>query len=432
MNCWFSTDAQNFNAEERIEKVVDYSSIETRIQELEQRYSAIPSVAEPPATTLDIIGESRREGNWEALLVYFLKSDNPHGFETDVLRAFLDALESHTETTFSPRAYDIEHVTIESQVATGQGIPDALIWVDQEWFICLELKVASQESNEQTVRYADAAEFGDLTVSTYDPANSHYFYIAPDSATKSTSEAFVDISWEHIVDSLEDLLITAQGRYPAKSGAQYADFIDTIKEELNMTDYEEYKRDKALLGIKYSDAIREVNKAFTEVLEDERQSWSDDFRAAVASTDRTWITDQSLSKYAQVFPPAWVYFGDSNSVPESNKDGLTSVNYECEINETNLAAQELTIIFKSVKHDDDDLRAHVDEYIAEKVSEIERDYDINRLSGNSRKIFRFTVPFNLEAGHTVGGRMAHGILKRSGLTDELTVAFQNAVESYEE
>ncbi|MFC6722372.1 MULTISPECIES: PD-(D/E)XK nuclease family protein [Halobacteriales] len=48
-----------------------------------------------PVPTLNIIGEEHLEAHWQSLLVYFLEESNPHGFGTDVLVAFLEAVDAH-------------------------------------------------------------------------------------------------------------------------------------------------------------------------------------------------------------------------------------------------------------------------------------------------------------------------------------------------
>ncbi len=91
------------------------TNLENDLQEIENQIS---DVDRPPATTLDILGAAKRERYWEALLVYFLNPDNPHGFGTDVLAAFLNALSDHEGTSLSPRLYNLERVTVQSQVPT--------------------------------------------------------------------------------------------------------------------------------------------------------------------------------------------------------------------------------------------------------------------------------------------------------------------------
>jgi len=117
----------------------------------------------PPETTLEILGQSRVEQRWEELLVYFLDSTNPHGFDTDVLRAFLSALYSHGDTSMFGSLRNLENVEVSSQVSTGNGIFDILLRRPDKWFVCIELKVDSPETSAQTERYAEATRLGDPT-----------------------------------------------------------------------------------------------------------------------------------------------------------------------------------------------------------------------------------------------------------------------------
>lgn len=232
---------------------------DTLLQEIEEQ---IVNIDRPPATTLDILGEAKRERYWEDLLIYFLDSGNPHGFGIDALAAFLNALSAHEGTSLPPIRHDLGQVKVQSQVPTGDGSFDILLWCEDEWYVVIELKVDAAETGAQTRRYAQATKLGDLEVSQHSGA-SEYVYLAPGSAHSSKSETFIDVSWEHVVPYLEDVLRTSHGQYTSKSRAQFADYLDTIQQTLNMDEFTTISEETKLYT-EHSDAIDRLVQAYKD------------------------------------------------------------------------------------------------------------------------------------------------------------------------
>ncbi|WP_239640201.1 PD-(D/E)XK nuclease family protein [Halorubrum coriense] len=235
------------------------TTLETHLQDIEER---LAGVDRPPTTTLDILGEAKRERYWEDLLVYFLDSSNPHGFGSDVLQAFLNAITAHDSTSLSSTRSDLGQIEVHSQVPTEDGVFDILLWCEDAWYVVIELKVDAAETGVQTRRYAQATELGDLDVSQHDGV-SEYVYLAPGNARSSKSETFVDISWESVVPYFEDVLRTSHGQYPSKSYAQFADYLDTIQQTLNMDDFTTIS-DETKLYTEYADTIDRLVQAYED------------------------------------------------------------------------------------------------------------------------------------------------------------------------
>ena len=101
------------------------TTLEADLLEIEE---LLANVDRPPATTLDILGEAKRERFWEQLLAYFLDPNNPHGFNGDVLAAFMHALAEHAGTSLPPLRHQLGQVDVQSQVPTGDGPFDILLW----------------------------------------------------------------------------------------------------------------------------------------------------------------------------------------------------------------------------------------------------------------------------------------------------------------
>ncbi len=153
--------------------------------------------------------------------------------------------------------------------------------------MCVELKVDAAETGAQTRRYAQATKLGELVVSQHDGV-SEYVYLTPSRARPSKSETFVDVSWEHVVPYLEDVLRASHGQYPSKSYAQLADYLDTIQQTLNMDEFDIISEETKLYT-KYADTtdrlmqsyeddkakiFNRLETAFFTDLEGDREGWT--------------------------------------------------------------------------------------------------------------------------------------------------------------
>ena len=278
--------------------------------QLENLQQELDNIERPPETTLEILGQSRAEQQWEELLVYFLDSTNPHGFGADVLRGFLRAIYSHSDTAISGPLRNLEDVEVSSQVSTGNGIFDILLQQRDEWFVCIELKVDSPETNAQTDRYAEATMLGELNTRQHSGTNE-YVYIAPEDAPASVSEDFVDITWEQIVAELETVLTDGFGKYPSKSSAQLADFIDTIQLELNMGDINEIS-EETVLYTEYAETINRVHDAFERDKTRIYNSLEETFFAEFGHDE--WDSNTRPSAYIQFYKPEWRKIGPGTNI----------------------------------------------------------------------------------------------------------------------
>lgn len=275
-------------------------SINEQIEAIRQQ---LDSTERLPVPTLEVIGEEQVEAHWQSLLVYFIRQGNPHGFGSDVLSAFLDAVKFHSKTELKPESYDADKINIQSEVPTGNGVVDLLITHEDDWFMCIELKVRSSETGNQTVRYANASHLGNLAVSEYE-SRREYLYLAPESSSEPISDLFVSISWHQIVSELENVLREGQGQYPAKSTAQLADYIDTIKRELNMTDTNEISEETKLY-IEHHDLVDRLKDSF----KDERKSLYRQLKQAFFDGSDIdpdyWQVNNSPKRYINFYKESW-------------------------------------------------------------------------------------------------------------------------------
>lgn len=332
---------------------MDAEHIETQLNELSRRLKALPEVAEPPPTTLQVLGRGRREGYWQRLLVHFLTPDEPHGLGTDVLECFLRAVENHPDLDFEFSRLDLEEVEIESEVSTERGRPDLIIWSGEEWFLCIELKIDSGEGDDQTQRYVDVDSFADIDVAKQDIPTSghHYLYLAPEDAPAPEATEFTVMPWQSISSAFRSFLQDTQGEYPFRTTVQLNDFVDTIRTELTMTEYKENRSEKVELAIEHYESINEVLGALEEFCDDLKQRWPDWFlEQSPEGWDDTWNTSRTRT-YIHVYRDNWVVDRDVDDVKES---GLY-VTWEARIVERYIGNQKIVYRIK-LKGTDEELQ----------------------------------------------------------------------------
>lgn len=236
------------------------------------------------ATTLEIIGRSGSERDWQNLLAYFLDPSEPHSMGTTVLEAFITVIAAHPETSVSGLTDDLDTVTVETEVSTPpKGFADLLIWVQGEWFICIEMKVDASETDNQTERYAKAPRLGNLVKDTHEAqgGESQYVYLAPDDASPpKQTDKFVEVPWRDVVSNIEAQL-TADAE-KSQSRTQLSEFLQTIKKRLNMDEYDaiseeaqlyaEYKSEMKNIRKEYENELNRLKDTMKEALENEFQA----------------------------------------------------------------------------------------------------------------------------------------------------------------
>jgi hypothetical protein len=58
---------------------MDVEVLTDRLDEIRRHLDRLPEIREPPPTTRQLLGQGRREGDWQRYLAYFLTPDAPHG-----------------------------------------------------------------------------------------------------------------------------------------------------------------------------------------------------------------------------------------------------------------------------------------------------------------------------------------------------------------
>ena len=165
------------------------------------------------------------------MLFHFLRANRAHGLEPSLLEHVLEALSDREDVVFEFSRFELEDIRTVLEVRTTVGRPDAITWVDYEWFICWELKVTASEGSDQTQRYVDVPQFNSIGLDKDDiPASGHhYIYLAPAAGEPPRTDAFLHVTWEWMATTMQDFLAESYGAYPTRTTAQLSDFIDTIK-----------------------------------------------------------------------------------------------------------------------------------------------------------------------------------------------------------
>lgn len=250
-------------------------SLTDRIAEFRDRLAILPEADEPPPTTLQVLGRGHQEQDWQRLLFHLLSPDAAHGLEHALLEHLLVALSEREDLAFTFSRFDLDDIQVEQEVITASGRPDGIIWSATDWFICWELKVTASEGDEQTPGYVDDPVFRSIDLEKDDVPDGghHYVYLAPADASGPAAADFVHVSWEWVAAELQAFLAESHGEHPARTTAQIDDFIETIRTQLTMTDYQENQREKVRLYIDHYDEISEVADAFEERWSEFEDTW---------------------------------------------------------------------------------------------------------------------------------------------------------------
>jgi len=279
--------------------------LRTQIEEFASAFAAIPAITEPPKTSLEIARRQTTEKYWNRFLRYFLDPTAPHGFKSDFLREFIELVEQHTDAVGLIDA-GIDEVKIQSEVRSDRGRPDLLIFLEGEWFICIELKVTATESGEQTKEYARSKQLGNLDVSAYDEENRLYLYLTKYSQSAPSSGSFSRIYWSDVESSMGQFLQNARGQYTARAMSQLADFRDTIrKETMSHQPYDTQQQEYVELYLEKADAIDTVRQAFDRMVQNQTDTWATRFleHYRPESWDDTWNCPGD--KYGKIFKDEW-------------------------------------------------------------------------------------------------------------------------------
>lgn len=96
-----------------------FGSIEQELAELSTQLAALPEADEPPPTTLQVLGRSHQERDWQQLLVHFLTPNTAHGLGPAVLEHLLMALSDRPELDYAFSRFDLETTQVALMSLSG-------------------------------------------------------------------------------------------------------------------------------------------------------------------------------------------------------------------------------------------------------------------------------------------------------------------------
>lgn len=293
--------------------------LEERLRELRISLEALPSVSEPPKTTLRILGSAKSEQYWNTLLAYFLDPSQPHGFGPDLLKSFLDRVQLETDIDLEYFHRDIEGVAVDTEITSPQDNRlDIVIRAPDAWFVWIEAKVESSEGARQTRRYVDDTHLGGEEKATYPEDGQHYLFLSKEYAPDSIADEFEDLYWRHVVAAFRDEINRSHGQYPERSVNQLREFLSTIIRVTSMEDddFTQIQKEKVRLLSEYRDDIDDLLDAAESLRQRSIEEWPELFRSHL--DDELWTEEWHIrkdhGKWGCIFREGW-YLEDDDLEP---------------------------------------------------------------------------------------------------------------------
>lgn len=404
---------------------MDLDLTESHLLNLKREYDALPDSTEPPPTTLQILGRSKKERDWQDLLTHFLSAEEAHGLNTAVLEQVLSGLSSRPDIEFAYSRRDLEDIQVEAEVATTNGRPDLVIWSDGNWFICIELKISSSETADQTQRYVDLDAFDGINLAKESiPAENHYYvYLAPANASEPTSDEFISLSWQWLVGELQSFLSASYGEYPARTTAQLTDFIDTIRSELTMTEHQANQREKVALALEHYEAITDVLDELEKYIENLQRTWPDWFlEENPQGWDENWHTVETDTSYAKIYRDEWMvnYPGDEENVKKSD----LAIYWEIRLAERFLGENRINPRIIVTGQDDDLLDTFRKNFYSERIQTAATD-ELTAISADANKEIHLQDWSNNTYDRIVEGNYWFEFNQGQGFTATVIEAFED-------
>lgn len=295
--------------------------LKDRFRELRTSLEALPEVTEPPKPMLRILGSARAEQKWNTLLAYFLDPTQPHGFDADLLKAFLDKVGQVTDDEIDYYHRDIEKITVETEVTSPQNNrPDIVLRASEEWFVCIESKVDAPQEEGKPERYVEDSHLGNEAKSEYPEDGHHYLFLSKEFAPNVTADGFEDIYWRNVVEAFQEKLKLSHGRHPERSVSQLEDFLSTIIMVTNMENdnFETIQKEKVRLLSEYRNDIDDLLDAAESLRERAIEDWPEMFHSQVDDelwTDE-WRVYEGTKKWGTITKRGW-WLDDVNLEPTS-------------------------------------------------------------------------------------------------------------------
>lgn len=252
-----------------------------RFAEFEAEFNKLPN-----KTILEIVGAGKsseivNEKSIQRALFYFLDPQNNHELDNRFLLHFIGNLQNLVDFDEKFETNDLKDVQVSIEVeTTGENISgnlkvDGLIWLNEKFFICIEMKTRSSETGSQTIEYEKSDKFNfvgahnSLKKSSIPEENHHYIYLSKKKSSSPKSSRFRQISWDWVSDVLDRWIRKANNAkgYDCSNRVLLQIIIlnQTIKKDLIDESNKEYQNKKVSMYFEYYDEILEVEEATDSV-----------------------------------------------------------------------------------------------------------------------------------------------------------------------
>ncbi|WP_424005607.1 PD-(D/E)XK nuclease family protein (plasmid) [Haloarcula salina] len=260
-----------------------------------------------PKRILEILDIQHKEKSWHRLLEYYITPTEQHGFGPDILEAVLETISSeHPSFGIQNQRRELTDVIVESEVSIESGQPDLIIYLPNEWLMCIEIKLDAGEGHDQTKRYVEQSWIS----ARFEPGlEEKYIYLAP-KGKSSDHDSFSDVPWESVIRMIQQTVGQQLGQYPLTSATQLTEFLETAETKLNMKDThtDSDTIEKARLRLKHADAINETHQAFTSLQEEMINDWPNRLLQQYQPSEwsEKWNCGRGKdSKHGQIYRTEW-------------------------------------------------------------------------------------------------------------------------------
>lgn len=334
----------------------DEKDQERRLQQLNEyvrKYTEWKHRFRRPKSVFSYLGGGMERKFHDALL-YFLDPDQPHGFNDQILRAFLTA-SSNEIASLEPDNLLSEtpnrHIEVQKEVSISDdnstGRIDLVIGGGDEhkdhpkWVVMCELKVGQDISDNQRNNYKKANSwnfswFGNDSLNVQEPNNLLRILIGKENKLSRTTEnsgnksnKFYPVSWKQITAEFKNVMNKNVFDLPQRSVVQYRDLLRTMCEISGNDDQLKQRHwDKTnefaqffFENAKHIEHVENAKSTFHHILNDLaenlRKIWTKEMNDEfLIGTEEGWYAERNddYEKYQWIGPEHWRVEKDNNEL----------------------------------------------------------------------------------------------------------------------
>jgi hypothetical protein len=418
------------------------STLEADLRAFEHKWEQITEVPESPRSLMDVIeyslgSQKKAEVYVNRLLAYFLDPEEPHGMESEFLKAVLEEVPAKSD--FQEDVHDLSDVVVNDQVRVSEkvdgttessGIVDLLIEVPNEWFLMIELKFSAEDTQTEFY-YRDATHVRGEPKADYE-SGRYYLYLHQHDQPPANEPNFTNWTWQAFTSNvLEPFILENAARYPNRTVAQLREFNDDIRSISGMTDQQQNEQEKIALYLDHYDAIKDVTDTFDSRWETFTNEWGnrlgealehdglasysdfDDDLTAIelqSETDgrRGWKFRTSSSDWGMIFKDGWWRHtdeldGEIYARPDDREDVRIGFHHRLEQNrDLAVGERKLKVYFRNMGANDQEfIDAFTDAFSARRSDILDTLPAAAEPTGNKRNMLVATYDIDVESHESI-------------------------------